>query len=313
MNSDSLIYKVARAYYEKGMTQQAIANRYGISRIKVSRLLAKAQKEKIVQIKIVEPDNPYIELEHELEEKYQLNELIIVENPDHNTDNWISRAGFEAAEYLRSVITGNEIIGLTWGRSLLSLVDNLPVQNYPDLKVVQMLGGLGQPQSGYHGADLTRRMAQNFGTRPWLIHSPGIVKTSGICKELKNDIQVKDTLNMAVNADIAVVGIGLFDKDSQLIRDNNILSAEEFNQIKKAGAVGDISLRFFNRKGEFISTPLDDRVVGISSQELRAIPRIIGIAGGDEKYEVLRAVAKANLVNVLITDNITAQKLLNEN
>ena len=313
MNSDSLIYKVVRAYYEKGMTQQAIANRYGISRIKVSRLLAKAQKEKIVQIKIIEPDNPYIELEHELEEKYQLDELIIVENPDRNTEDWISRAGFAAAEYLTSVITGNEIIGLTWGRSLLSLVDNLPLQHYPDLKVVQMLGGLGQPQSGSHGADLTRRMAQSFGTRPWLIHSPGIVKNSTICKELKNDIQVKDTLNMAVNADIAIVGIGLFDKDSQLIRDNNILSAEEFNQIKKAGAVGDISLRFFNRKGEFISTPLDDRVVGISSDELRAIPRIIGIAGGDEKYEVLRAAVKAKLVNVLITDNITAQKLLNEN
>ena len=124
MKQNSIIFKVARAYYEKGLTQQAIANRYGISRIKVSRLLARAQKEKIVQIKIVAPEDPFTNLEQLIEEKYQIDEIIIVENQNNNTQDWINRAGLAAANYLSSILQGNETIGLTWGRSLLTQLAN---------------------------------------------------------------------------------------------------------------------------------------------------------------------------------------------
>ena len=312
MSQNSLIYKVARAYYEKGLTQQAIANRYGISRIKVSRLLTKAQKEQIVQIKIIEPEDPFTDLEHMLEEKYQLDEVIIIEKQTENINDWIERAGKVAADYLISIIQGNETIGLTWGRSLLSIINHLPVQNYPELKVVQMLGGLGEPQAEFHGADLTRRMAQNFATRPWLIHSPGIVKNKEICDELKNDIQVRDTLKLAAKSSIAVVGIGLFAENSQITKSQNIIPKDIFNMLKDKHVVGDISLRFFNKNGDFVNTSFDERIVGLTSEEIEKIPRIIGIAGGDEKYDTIKAVAKGNLVHVLITDNITATKLSNE-
>lgn len=312
MGLDSIIYKVARAYYEKGLTQQAIANRYGISRIKVSRLLARAQKEQIVQIKIIKPEDPFTDLEHLLEEKYQLDEVIIIEKQTENINDWINRAGKVAADYLISIIQGNETIGLTWGRSLLSIVNNLPVQNYPELKVVQMLGGLGEPQAEFHGADLTRRMAQSFGTRPRLIHSPGIVKNKEICEELKNDIQVRDTLKLAAESTIAVVGIGLFAENSQITRNLNVIPKDVYKMLQDNHVVGDISLRFFNHHGEFVNTTFDDRIVGLTIEEIKNIPRIIGIAGGEEKYETIKAVAKGKLVHALITDNITATKLSNE-
>ncbi len=313
MMSNSLIYKVTRAYYEKGLTQQAIANRYGISRIKVSRLLARAQKEQIVQIKIIAPDDPFTDLEHELEEKFGLDEVMVVEKLNESNQDWINRAGMVAADYINSIIQGNETIGLTWGRSLLSLVNNLHLQNYPELKVVQMLGGLGEPQAEFHGADLTRRMAQNFGTRPYLIQSPGIVKNKEICDELKHDIQVRDTLHMATQASIAIVGIGLFAENSQITRTNTIINKNDYQVLKDKGVVGDISLRFFNGNGEYVKTHLDDRIVGISTEEILKIPRIIGIAGGEEKFSTLKAVATGKLVHALITDNITAEKLIKQN
>jgi DNA-binding transcriptional regulator LsrR (DeoR family) len=173
-----------------------------------------------------------------------------------------------AAEYVDSIIQGNEIIGLTWARALLSLVRNLHVQNYPELKVVQMLGGLGEPHAEFHGADLTRRMAQSFGTRPWLIQSPGIVKNKEICDELKNDIQVKDTLKMATKASLAIVGIGLFSEKSQITRSQKIINKADYKILKYKGVVGDISLRFFNKDGKYIDTHFDERVVGISTDEI---------------------------------------------
>lgn len=312
MVSGSLLYKVARAYYEKGMTQQSIANRYGISRSKVSRLLARAQREQIVQIKIIAPEDPFTDLEHQLEEEYGIDEIIIVQQTG-NTQDWIQQAGKVAADYLTSILQGIETIGLTWGRSLLSLVNNLNIQNYTDLKVVQMLGGLGEPQAEFHGADLTRRMAQSFGIRPWLIHSTGIVKNKEICNELKNDIQVCDTLKLAAEATIAVVGIGLFDENAQITRKQTIISKDDYLILKEKGAVGDISLRFFNKEGQYIHTHLDDRIVGLTTDEIKQIPRVIGIAGGTEKFETLHAVLKGKLVHALITDNNTAEKLITKN
>jgi DNA-binding transcriptional regulator LsrR (DeoR family) len=310
MHSDSLIYKIARQYYEKNLTQQEIANRYGISRIKVSRLLARAVHEKIVQIRIAEPENPFLEQEHLLEEKYQIDEVIIADVRSKDEQEIIESIGTVGASYIAEKLQGTETIGITWGRALNSLINNLPAIQYPNLKVVQMLGGLGQPEAEFHGAELTRRMAQAFGTRPRLIHSPAVLKSASLCEELKNDDQVKDTLLLAVRADIALVGIGSFTDNAPIVRNKSILSGPDTIRLKKLHAAGDISLRFFDNEGNFIKTDLDSRIVGLSAGEFLRIPRRIGVAGGISKYNTIRAALQGKLVNVLITDHFTAMSLL---
>ncbi len=312
MSQSSLIYKVCRAYYEKGLTQQVIADRYGVSRIKVSRLLAKAQKEKIVQINIVVPKDHFVELENKLEDKYGLDEVIIIEKKKNNPSGWIHDIGRVGAEYINSIINGKETIALSWGRTLLSVIDNLPSASFPDLKVVQMLGGIGEPQSEYHGVDLARRFADSFGTRPTLIQSPGIVKNKFVCDELKSDLQIREALQTAAKADIAIMGLGVFSSESPIVKTDGILTEDDFNKMINDGIVGDMALRFFNGNGEYVKTGLDERIVELTFEEISNIPRKIGIAGGNEKYEVIRAVARGKLVNVLITDSLTAQKLLKE-
>jgi deoxyribonucleoside regulator len=111
MHSDSLIYKIARQYYEKNLTQQEIANRYGISRIKVSRLLARAVHEKIVQIRIAEPENPFLEQEHLLEEKYQIDEVIIADVRSKDEQEIIESIGTVGASYIAEKLQGIETIG----------------------------------------------------------------------------------------------------------------------------------------------------------------------------------------------------------
>ena len=196
MVTDRMLIKIVRAYYEAGLTQQEIADKYGLSRIKVSRMLAKALRDKIVQIKINVPARKYSELEHMLEIKYGLKDLLIVDCKTDDPEEVITSVGMAAADYLSTILQGNEIIGLTWGRTLLKMVDALSPDNLPDLQVVQMLGGLGEPEAEFHGADLTRRFAQNFTTRPRLIHAPGIVRSKELHSELIHDIQVKSTLEL---------------------------------------------------------------------------------------------------------------------
>ena len=309
MSQQRIIYKVVRAYYEDGLTQQEIGNKYGISRIKVSRMLSKALEDKIVQIKINAPTGNLHNLEHTLEEKYGVKEVVVVDTGTDDQAEVIASIGRAAAGYLNSNLQGNEIIGLTWGRALLNLVNALNVDHFPELQVVQMLGGLGEPEAGQHGADLTRRLAEKFSTKPRLIHAPGIVRSRDLCRELIDDLQVSNTLQLAARADIAVVGLGLFGPGSSIIKSNHILSEEDQNLLASKKVIGDISLRFFDERGQYIATEIDDRIVGLNIDQLQKIPRIIGVAGGKDKYSVIRAALKGKLIHVLITDHQTAERL----
>ena len=49
---DDLLSRIAWMYYNDEMTQKEIADRLGLSRIKVLRLLKQAREEGIVEIKI---------------------------------------------------------------------------------------------------------------------------------------------------------------------------------------------------------------------------------------------------------------------
>ncbi len=310
MTDDRIIYKVVRAYYEDGLTQQEIGNKYGISRIKVSRMVTRALEEKIVQIKINVPAGKYHDLEHTLEEKYGINEVVVVDTETDEQDEVIASIGRAAAGYLSANLQGNEIIGLTWGRALLNLVNALNVDHFPKLQVVQMLGGLGEPEAGYHGADLTRRLAEKLSTKPRLIHAPGIVRSKDLCRELIEDIQVRNTLQLAARADMAMVGLGLFSPGSSNFINDHVLSEKDQSLLVSRNVIGDISFRFFNDQGEYVTTGIDDRIVGLNIDQLQKIPRIIGVAGGKEKYPVIRAALKGKLIHVLITDQQTAKKLV---
>ena len=175
-----------------------------------------------------------------------------------------------------------------------------------------MLGGLGEPEAGYHGADLTRRLAEKLSTKPRLIHAPGIVRSKELCRELINDIQVRDTLELASQADISLVGLGCFGPDSSDFQTNHVLSEKDHVLLESKGVIGNISLRFFNDQGQYLTTEIDERIVGLSVDQIKQIPRIIGVAGGEEKYHVIRAALKGKLIHVLITDYKTAERLVNE-
>jgi DNA-binding transcriptional regulator LsrR (DeoR family) len=216
-----------------------------------------------------------------------------------------------AAAYLARSLSDQQVLDLSWGTTLLAVVDALASQSLPDLRVVQMLGGLGRLESETYGADLTMRMAQTLGARMRLLPSPGIVASKLVRDALLQDINIAETLALAGRADLALVGIGAPMSDSVIV-EAGILNTAELAELKAMGAVGDIALRFFDAEGQAIDHPINDRIIGLDLAQIRHIPRVVGVAGGDGKYEVIRGAVRGNLVDVLITDEITATRLLQE-
>jgi DNA-binding transcriptional regulator LsrR (DeoR family) len=171
-----------------------------------------------------------------------------------------------------------------------------------------MTGGLGRPQAETHGADLARRMAEAFSAKPLLIPAPGVVASQLVRDALMADSQISDTLALGERADVAIVGIGVPTSDS-IVAQAGILLPKDAEQLKALHAVGDIALRFFDADGRRVQHEIDDRIIGLDLDQIKGIPRVIGVAGGMEKFQVIRAALRGNIIDVLVTDDQVATAL----
>jgi DNA-binding transcriptional regulator LsrR (DeoR family) len=306
-----LLMKIATAYYEDGLTQKQIGQRLSVSRIKVSRLLREAREEGIVQITIASREDASIEVEHELETRFGLDEVFLAHPPSYDAPTLLAALGAAAAHCLNRRLQGYETLTLTWGRTLLSVISALSDQDWPHMRVVQALGGLGNPDADVYGVDLLHRTAQTLGAKARILPSPGIVSSRQVRDALLTDPQIANTLALAARADIALIGIGRPDRDSIVTR-SAILTEVEREELQSLAAVGDIGLRFFDAQGSTIEHEINDRIVGLTLKQITEIPSVIGVAGGSEKFDAIRAAVRGGLINVLVTDDRTGRRLLDD-
>jgi DNA-binding transcriptional regulator LsrR (DeoR family) len=309
-----LLVKVSKMYYEEGLIQDVIMERLKLSRSKVSRLLEQARRQGIVHITVIAPVGIFSDLEYNLEKRYHIQEAVVVEAHESDSQEAVNRQlGLSAATYLRRTIADNDVIGVSWGSTLNYMVGALQTLQVHSVQVVQIIGGLGQPESEMHATDLCKRMARTLGCRLTLLPAPGIVNTQPTKEAFLSDWYVKKALEMFNKLDAAFVGIGAPTLNSVMMRDGSIIIQSEMDDLLKKGAVGDIALRFFDAKGQPVQSDVDQRVIGIKLEELTKVKRVVGVAGGPEKLAAIRGAVSGDLVDVLITDSITAAQLLQSN
>lgn len=307
-----LLSKVSKLYYEQNLTQQVIAERLRLSRPKVSRLIQQAHAEGVVQITVISPPGSYAELEQQLEQRYGLQEVVVTEVDERATQDMVSRQiGIAAANYLQRTLQDQDVIGIFWGVTLNSMVSTLKSCEACEVQVVQMVGGLGPPEAEEHAAGLCRRMAHLLNGKLTLLPAPGIVDTPQVRDVFLSDSHVRNAFAMFPKINVAFLGIGAASPTSWIMR-NDVLTPGELNTLREYGAVGETALRFFDKTGQKIDSDLDSRVIGISLDELKQIQRVVGMAGGPEKYAVVRAALEGQLIDVLITDHLLAQHLLDD-
>ena len=252
-------------------------------------------------------------LEHKLERRFGLQEAVIVpvSDPAHHP-TVVRELGPAAAECLNRCISGDEVIATAWGTSILAMANALPYRSWPGVTVVQLLGGLGPVDTLEHSAELTQHLARKLGARLRLLPAPGIVASRRMAKALKSDAQISAALKLAAEADVALVGLGAPTPYSIVLRTGTILSREDLELLQELGAVGDIALRYMDRNGNPIDLEINERIIGLTIEQIRRIPRVIGIAGGTAKHKMIRAALHGRILNVLVTDLSTAETLLAE-
>jgi DNA-binding transcriptional regulator LsrR (DeoR family) len=312
---ERLLVKVSRFYYEQELTQSEISKRLRISRQKVQRLLKQAKDQGIVQVTIRPVIGAFPDLERKLENRFGLQEAVVIETTNFEDQFVVAReVGVGAADYMRRVIKPQDSIVVSWGGSLLGMVNalsgNVQRSDLDGIKVIQGLGGLGDPNKEVHAADLTRRLAQVFGGEAVLLPTPAVAGSREARDTYIEDPFVSQILKQAQSADMAVMGIGAPRLDSILMREGKIVTVQDLENLQQNGAVGDINLRFFDVNGEKVLSNFDQRVIGLTIDEIQRIERLVGVAGGAAKLSAIQGALAGNLLDVLVTDHITAKRVL---
>ncbi len=307
-----LMTRVARLYYDVGLKQPQIATRLRLSQPKVSRLLKSAQEAGIVRISVRAPSGTNPELEEALEARYGLTEVEIVEIPRDEDDVAVRELGPAAAFLMETTVRSGDLIGVSsWSATLLGMVDAMhPVAGVKDVRVVQILGGGGDPAAEGHATHLIRRLSDLLNGEGTFLPAPSSVGSAGAREVLVQDPFVARAMALWDQLDVAFVGIGGQEPSGLLASSGNVFSPDELRTVLDAGGVGDIGLRYLSADGSPVDTPLDDRVIGIELEQLKRVPRSIAVAGGPGKTEAIHAALVGGWINCLVTDTYTAERLL---
>jgi len=305
-----LMAKVARMYYIQELNQKAITEKLQLHQSTISRMLKKARSLNLVRFNIATPSGTFADLEDQLTSRFELKDAVVVDCPADG-DAMVRDLGAALAYFLETTLKPGKVIGISsWSRSLFAMVDALHPGDYcADGKVVQILGGVGNVGSEFHAIHLAQRLAASIGAKPVLLQSPAVVGSAEAQRVLSRDPVVQEASALFDKLDLALVGIGSMEPSRMLAISGNMFSRDERAELQRLGSVGDICFRFYNSEGQPIKSPLMKRVIGIDLEKLRVCKRVVGVAGGMQKMQTILGALRGKLIDVLITDQRTAEAL----
>jgi DNA-binding transcriptional regulator LsrR (DeoR family) len=267
---------------------------------------------------VVIPEGLHAEVEEDLQKRYGLSQVHIVEALDPNDEAGINRDLGEAAALILSAmqLSGKTIGFTSWSRSLRSLVATLEPSKKKKsgaTRIVEMLGDVGPPQSQHDSTRSTQRFADLIGGTPLFIRAPGVLSSAEVREAMISyDAHTREAIAALDELDVALVGIGTCNIDAPLEPGGNFFTVEQFEMAKSLGAVGQINLRFIDAEGIPLESELDSLVIGVTLAQLPAKGGRFAVAGGRSKYEAVRAALRGHWIDTLITDMETAERLLRE-
>ena len=296
--------RAAWAYYVEGLTQQEIAQKFDLNRVRINRMLAQARERGIVQVRV--NGSLYMEAEARLESRYGLKRALVVPTPTDLAQlprNIAMAAGHAVSDRLAEGMS----IGVGWGRTLRLSVDSMERRPLRDLSVVSLIGGLTQG-SVLNTHETASRLAEIYGANCFYIAAPALADSESSAKVLRSQTTVVDAIDHARAIDIAFVSVGGLNK-SATMRSLRLVNDEEARTLAAAGAVGDLCSQFIDINGKVVDHPINHRVIALPVEDLSRVPTVILASGGKEKLEVLHAALSLGIVSILVTDEETARGL----
>lgn len=310
IDGHELLAKVASLYYEQDMTQTEIADRLGLSRVKVYRLLKQAREEQVVQIVIDWPISRDPVLESELRRAFRLNTALVLRAAENDATPTLRRLGQLCARYLEETLQDGMTMTVCVGRSTLEVVNAIRPGFRAHVNVAQAIGSLPFATPEMDSAALARQLAHKLGGQVLYLSSPLMADNPEAAAVLRSQQAIQRTLTAARGAAVALVGIGNLDPAMSGFVKAGVIPAEALAELRAQGAIGDMAGQFITIDGELHQCSYNERVVGLTLAELRKVPNTIAVALGLDKARAILGALRTGIVKALCTDDQTARELL---
>jgi DNA-binding transcriptional regulator LsrR (DeoR family) len=309
LKGEEALAVVTWLYHNRKLTQQQIAKELGISRPTVMRMLRQAEEAGLVSVSLRLDILQRMEASRRIADHFGLREVFIVPTSKMDTPGEILRAvGRTGALYLQAKLKPEDTLAVAWGKALYEVACALPDHPISGLVVAQSMGGLNSGTSAIPSR-VTSLVAEKLHARIYHLYVPAIVATKSLRDILLADPGVKGALDIARQANYFIAGIGKVAPDATVV-EAGFIDLATIDRLRMRGAVGDIATRYFDINGKPVPDELEDRIIGLSWEDMLRIQTVIAVASGVDKTAALVGALRTGLLHVLILDDRTAQRIL---
>jgi len=302
----ALALQVARRYYLDDQSKVEIAAAMDISRFRVARLLDMARASGLVSIRIETPGAVNTELSDLLIERYGLKRALAVDALPGDDAVLRNRLGETAARLLEEVVTADDVVGIGWARSVISMAEH--VKSLPPCRIVQLTGALSRPDVDISTTEVVRNLARLGGGSASLFYAPMFVSDPQTAEMIRKQPETAEAFGQFSRVTKAVVGVGGWQPPASALYD--AVTSKERRLLLARGVSADLSGVFVDRNGQAMQMPLGQRTIGISANELKAIPEVIAIAYGREKLSAVRTAIAGGFIHTLVVSTSFARALI---
>lgn len=299
-----LLHRAASAYYLDGLRQAEVADRVGVSRPTVSKLLAEARRIGMVQFEVLDvPTVDLAELALDVQELLGIDSVLIAPG-DQVQRGYRGLGSLLGEELSRLGLRRGEVLLISSGTTTHAVSHAAGLPELPGVIVAPTVGGQQESDPTFQTNEIVRAFADRTGAEPRFVFAPALPSAS-LWESLQADPSFQEITGLWGRARVVVTGIG-----SPYLERPALTSVVPREDPDLRRAAGDVCLHFYDREGRTIAYPGSDRLVRPSIEQLRAIPSSIAMAAGRSKAVSILAGARTGLFTTLITDVPTAEALL---
>ena len=297
-----LLVRASRLYYELGETQEQVAERLGVTRAHVSKLLKRARAAGVVEIRIVDRFDDPAPAGDALRERFGLRAVHLAAGGEAGTDVSRRRVGRLAAQVLGSAVRAGMVVGIGDGAAVAATADALEPPPTPiDATVVPLCGGYWHSGAG---REPFRRIADTLGAGIHGLLAPGLLDDAATRDALRAHAGVRAVADLWDDLDLALFGIG------GPAWSEATIGPEAYRELQTRQAIGEVLIAPFNRDGHFVGDALRARTIAFDARQLARVPLTIAVAEGPAKVGPILGALRAGVVKVLVTDAGTADAVL---
>jgi DNA-binding transcriptional regulator LsrR (DeoR family) len=307
--SGQLSTRVAWLYYMENLTQAEIADRLGLTRARVNRMLSEARESGLVRITLNSEFASCVALEQRLKERCGLADAVVIPTPE-NPDQMLGLLGMAAGDYLARYLEENRIktIGIGWGATLRETIRHVPASRHPDLWVTSMMGGLPQGLE-LNTFEIAGELARRLQAHCTYLAAPIYAASARSRDTILAQEVFHEVIERFATIELALLSLGDLSPRSLLIR-NGLPRDVPVDELRGKGAVGDVLGQFLDQRGRPIAHGINRRAIALPLADLAKLRTVMLIAGGTNKTRIIAAALLGRVGNVLVSDEKTVEGAL---